>query len=930
MAVSRFFNPSRGVYQSQFVPEELPTDLMLGALQQKQKQYDIADAAMVELGDWNQRALEGYDTGYVKNKKTEIEQFINDNMGKDFTSPEFQRQYRDFNKKFKGDEGLKSVQAAVEKDDAFKLRYNALKQDPKTEAFAEAFANDYLTRRSKYTAQEGLGFTGDIALGDENMLTGVNKTDEFKRYFDDLKSSGSDVMKDLEGITYKDSWTGVGGTKIKDRVKQMLDTAFESRLGKQVQEEIAMKVFGTEVPSIQIANMSEDQKKQYDQYVKTEFAKEFRAAGGEFEYGVSKSDKDAAAAKVYEEKKQYAQQDELVVSGGTTGYTMPSLDEAIGNPATGDKGMFAKNKDNIVNYKQTLNDLKVLATGVNTGSIKKDDRGRPILNQQQLSMIEGLPGATKFINGQPLTQQEKELFNNSINNNIESNNYKLNNSLLLEKEYLEKNRNAASFVLGDKKYGNSNFKELYDKKDQLQKDPTMAEYVKKYDALQSKEHQQGEVVTFIGIQGTQKGTSTASKDGTIFLNNEIKRLTNLALSEKDMGKRVALTSMVGKLKDLKNFDEASNDFKQAISTNPEKAKEYKEHFNNTNTFVPLATVVPELKDGKYMSYSVDAKGQPVKLGLVTHPDKMVEGLVKKDPSAFIIIDQDTGEIINKTITTLDKDGNSIVVPNPDYPQGTSMKMVSSNNQLLRDYYNGDKIGTKAQFNFTAEEAQFEAMVDPSNPDKFKTIKTVKPKRYTVVLAGSSVKQYADMKYKYHNSNYLLNPNSPEGQKSKQQAEVWKNPEKSHELTKYNALAKDGESAYSNRTFYNTKTQQAENHNIKVTKSKDGQNNYLVEINDGDGNIEKYRVKNVDEIGKTLDFIEEQTKATVEKAKSMGIQPDVKEIIRKKSLYETTKDPNVLPGETDIKTDPLEFIFNPQSYQQGLKDLKAKNNTNYNR
>jgi hypothetical protein len=400
----------------------------------------------------------------------------------------------------------------------------------------------------------------------------------------------------------------------------------------------------------------------------------------------------------------------------------------------------------------------------------------------------------------------------------------------------------------------------------------------------------------------------------------------MALSEKDMAKRVHLTSMVGKLKDLKNFDEASNDFKQAISTNPEKAKEYKEHFNNTNTFVPLATVVPELKDGKYMAYGTDSKGNPVKLGLLTHPDKMVESLVQKDPSSFIIIDQNTGEVISKTIPQKDEDGkdmvdangNLIVIPNPAFPKGTDLKMVSSNNQLLRDYYNGDKIGTKAQFNFTADETTLESVLDPSNPDKFKTVKTTVPKRYTVVLAGSSVKQYADMKKKYHTSNYLINPNTAEGQKSKQQAEIWSNPEKSHELTKYNALAKDGESAYSNRTFYNSVTHQPENHNIKVTKSKDGQNNFLVEIVDETGNTEKYRVKNVDEIGKTLDFIEEKSAAEVEKAKSMGVQPDVRKIIEKKSLFNLTGDVDVLPDENDIINSKV------QSYEQGLQDLKAKN------
>lgn len=49
MGVNRFFNPSRGQYVSQFVPEELPTGLMINALANKQKTYDDRNANPLPL-----------------------------------------------------------------------------------------------------------------------------------------------------------------------------------------------------------------------------------------------------------------------------------------------------------------------------------------------------------------------------------------------------------------------------------------------------------------------------------------------------------------------------------------------------------------------------------------------------------------------------------------------------------------------------------------------------------------------------------------------------------------------------------------------------------------------------------------------------------------------------------------------------------------
>ena len=65
MAINRFYQPSRGQYQSQFVPEQLPAELMMGVLGSKQKQYnDLSEKIQTNIYDWNQEALPGFDTQY--------------------------------------------------------------------------------------------------------------------------------------------------------------------------------------------------------------------------------------------------------------------------------------------------------------------------------------------------------------------------------------------------------------------------------------------------------------------------------------------------------------------------------------------------------------------------------------------------------------------------------------------------------------------------------------------------------------------------------------------------------------------------------------------------------------------------------------------------------------------------------------------------
>ncbi len=235
MAVlNRFYQPARGQYQSQFVPRTLPVDLMAKTLYGKQAVADQRAAEAAKLGEWTQRALENYDTDYVKGIEKELQDFAKESMYTDRTSPEFQRKYMGLVEKIKKDEGLKKVSAAVAKDDAFWARQEELKKKGQN-AYADELAADYMYRRGEYTKKGGKGYTGDILLGDENILEGREIFNEGIKIFEHIKDSGSEFYKKLaSGIAYKNGMEGITEPRVKAEANRLYeDSWMQTDAGKQ-------------------------------------------------------------------------------------------------------------------------------------------------------------------------------------------------------------------------------------------------------------------------------------------------------------------------------------------------------------------------------------------------------------------------------------------------------------------------------------------------------------------------------------------------------------------------------------------------------------------------------------------------------------------------------------------------------------------------
>lgn len=305
MGVNRFYRPSRGQYVSQFVPDKLPANLMVQGLVNKERAYDTQSKFNQNLAEWDQRALPGFDTGYRDQKKQEIRSFLDESLNKDLASPEYIREYQEFIRNFKDDEGLKQVSSAVDTHDKYLERYEDLKTKGELEA-AEELRFSYLKRFDQYTADLGKGFQGQVGLGDPLVGEGVDIYKDGSRYFRDIKDSGSETLAFLnasgEKLAYKQGWVGVGDKRIQTQMNSMLDNFIADPAGKQLAARFDME---NNLADFEIANMSKQDRQQYESAKKDFIANEFIEIGRTFVRGKSTTNADVA----YRKATDYSRQD---------------------------------------------------------------------------------------------------------------------------------------------------------------------------------------------------------------------------------------------------------------------------------------------------------------------------------------------------------------------------------------------------------------------------------------------------------------------------------------------------------------------------------------------------------------------------------------------------------------------------------------------
>jgi len=292
---------------------------MLKTLAGKQGAYDKQALANDELAALQIRSLAGEDTRYAKAYKEKIQTFVDDSYGQDFASPEFQRKYRNIVKEYKNDEGLKSIANAVSTHDKYLERREELIKKGEIAA-ADEMANNYNRRFKVYTAEDGLGYKGDVSLGDPLVGEGVDRFKENLKFFEPMKDSGSESAGFLaDGISYKNGWEGISDQRVKVQADRMFNDWATSAGGLQTAELYNMQ---HGIGDYEISKLAPDKKEEYKKNLDNFLKNEFLEVGRTIVHGKSTTNIDQAYNKQNDRK--YEELDnQNIITGQLEGIKIP-------------------------------------------------------------------------------------------------------------------------------------------------------------------------------------------------------------------------------------------------------------------------------------------------------------------------------------------------------------------------------------------------------------------------------------------------------------------------------------------------------------------------------------------------------------------------------------------------------------------------------
>ena len=350
--MNRFFRPTQARYKSQFVPVNLPVDLMAKTLYAKQGKADQMLAASVKLGEFEQAALKGRDTQYVEDIKSEVQQFASDAMSQDRTSPEFQRKYLMLTNKIKNDKNLKKIQASVDTHNAYLERHKELIKKGNGAAAQELEA-DYLWRFANYTKKDGKGFEGPLGLGDAGIQEGRDYFGDALEIFTPLKASGSEGVKFLgSGIAYKNGWTGISSKRVKEQAERMYGNWKTTDAFKQEKLRLLMQAGLVET---QYNALDKDTKAKLDKELDNMQRNNFLNVGRTVIHGKSTTNVDQA----YRAQHKYDMENKAVI--------LPTETKVLSTGATTNQGRDNKIKELLTNRENIQDQLNENNKRINNG-----------------------------------------------------------------------------------------------------------------------------------------------------------------------------------------------------------------------------------------------------------------------------------------------------------------------------------------------------------------------------------------------------------------------------------------------------------------------------------------------------------------------------------------------------------------------------------
>jgi hypothetical protein len=220
---------------SQFVPDNMPWELILKQGAQKQAMQDQGEAFRQSLAlQGDSRYVE--DDKYLKQKQDAVKALADEYAGKEMTSHTISELANKF-KALKEDKGLGLIAARTKEYDDVMKTIDDYAKDPNKRSNALLWEDFYKTRDA-YNKSGKFDETG--LLTNVNVRAGVSEIDEGSKYFNDIKALGYETPSQINGLAFTIKNEGIDSPRISAAARGALRTIFNSRLGEQFSAEYNM------------------------------------------------------------------------------------------------------------------------------------------------------------------------------------------------------------------------------------------------------------------------------------------------------------------------------------------------------------------------------------------------------------------------------------------------------------------------------------------------------------------------------------------------------------------------------------------------------------------------------------------------------------------------------------------------------------------
>ena len=833
---NRFNQAGRNQYTSQFVPKQLPLALMAQGLTGKQSQYNKTETAIADSREaFNQTAYGTTHKAKLKEYEQEFDTFVENSYNRDLTSREFQREYKEFAAKFKNNEDLKTIKTRMDHVTTMQEELLKIEQSGKKNS-----ARWWRVKKQLDIANSD----DDVFSNTLNDLT-IGETQDTRKaqedVFNHIKASGSQTLKEIQGVFYKTGWKGVSNSKIGKAAVKAYAGFRATPAGEQEALEYQYAVDNDVVDP--------------DEVSETDFIfGRLLAVGESFESSDSTTNIDTALNTIQSQRQAAAdtQTPPIIVAGSQNATHSGTFEENRGVD-TRSEGAIEDSQRNIAAYEAQ--------------AVQFEDAINLEVTEDNMNMVSAAKHGNKLIaaingEGPPLTVDETKEFKaqftpqlNQINENIKETQRGLDAEEIRMAESLAQvqrgmDREGNKIVSGDElmrsteELGGMEVDQAIknylgkeagiDDRDQIEasmvaqelqdlwNNPEMLGLMEDLFAghyISGDNHEESGTGDIIMTEGNElrmiTGNGASVAIGVKFYTDKIlegaMNRTQLDSSDPDHLSAAAYENLLKEVKDIRTVGyayEAKLDINRAIADaekHPEESALITAYNNNAPIGIETTAIAKELGQ-TYQSY--DANGR--KGGKQDNPSYVIESLVRAQPISFsykdrdgkVIHDLDDYDIAKGTVVSINIANADMNTENVSFTLNTPMTIMSMDATTIA---NLRKDGILVDDNFEGKEHDGDLIIADLSDDQLAEIKlklSTKMVPLTVTVTDPNAQQSINTsRMNKELSLWGQNKNSTIGQEAYVRYLTYSNPELGSDLKQTNAL-RPGESFPIVRQVYN--------------------------------------------------------------------------------------------------------------------------------